>query len=53
MPTEFQNVIDLTLAKINSVFVYIDDNLIVTRGTKQDHKKKMREYMTVLDEIYN
>ena len=37
MPTEIQKVMDLTLANINSVFVYIDDILIVTKGTKHDH----------------
>ena len=37
MPTEFQKLMDLTLANINSVFLYIDDILIVTKGTKQEH----------------
>ena len=50
MPTEFQKVMDLTLANINSVFVYIDDILIVTKGTKQDHINKVREFMKILDE---
>ena len=39
MTTEFQKLIDLTLANINSVFVYIDDILFVTEGTKQEHKQ--------------
>ena len=50
MPTEFQKVIDLTLANTNSVFVYIDDILIVTKGTKHDHINKVREVMKKLDE---
>ena len=41
---------DLTLANINSVFVYIDDSLIVTKGTKHDHANKVREVMKILDE---
>ena len=50
MPTEFQKLMALTLANVNSVFVYIDDVLIVTKGTKQDHLKKVREVMQILDE---
>ena len=50
MSTEFQKVMDLTLANINSVFVYIDDILIVTKGTKQEHINKVREVMKSLDE---
>ena len=50
MPTEFQKLMDLTLANINSVFVYIDDILIVTKGTKQEHVNKVREIMKVLDD---
>ena len=41
---------DLTLVNINSVFVYIDDMLIVTKGTKSEHLNKVREVMKVLDE---
>ena len=50
MPTEFQKLMDLTLANVNSVFVYIDDILIVTKGTKQEHLNKVREVMKILDE---
>ena len=50
MPTEFQKLMDLTLANINSVFVYIDDNLIVTKGTKQQHMNKVREVLKILDD---
>ena len=41
---------DLTLANINSVFVYIDDILLVTKGTKQENLEKVREKMRILDE---
>ena len=50
MPTEFQKLMDLTLANIISVFVYIDDILIVTKGTKQQHVNKVREVMRILDD---
>ena len=50
MPIEFQNLMDLTLANINSVFVYKDDILIVTKGTKQEHVNKVKEVMRVLDD---
>ena len=49
MPTEFQKIMDLTLANINSVFVYKDDILIVSKGTKQEHVNKVKEVMKVLD----
>ena len=49
MPTEFQKLMDLTLANINSVFVYMDI-LIVTKGTKQEHVNKVREVLKILDE---
>ena len=50
MPTEFQKLIDLTLANINSVFVYIDDILSVPKGTKQQHVNKVKEVLRILDE---
>ena len=49
MPIEFQKVMDLTLANINSVFVYIDDILIVTKGTKLEQINKVREVMKILE----
>ena len=50
MPTEFRNLMDLTLANTSSVFVYIDDILIVTKGTTQEHVYKVREVLRILDE---
>ena len=41
---------DLTLANVNSVFVYIDDILIVTKETKQEHLAKVSEVMKILEE---
>ena len=40
MPTNIQKLMDLTLANLNSVFVYIDHLLIVTKGTNQKPLKK-------------
>ena len=37
-------------ANVNSVVAYIDDILIVTKGTKQDHLNKVRAVMKILDE---
>ena len=50
MPTEFQKVMDLLLAKFREVFVFIDDILIVTKGNKAEHLNKVREILKVLDE---
>ena len=50
MPTEFQKVMDVLFAKFREVFVFIDDILIVTKGTKQDHSNKVREILKVHDE---
>ena len=41
---------DITLANVNSVFVYIDDILIVMKGTKHEHLNKVREVMKILEE---
>ena len=50
MPTEFQKVMDILLAKFRDVFVFIDDILIVTKGTKSDHLDKVREILKTLDD---
>ena len=50
MPTEFQKLMDLAIVNINSVFVYIDNILIVTKGTKTEHLNKVRGVIKVLDE---
>ena len=50
MPTEFQKLMDLISANINSVIVCIDDISIVTKGTKKEHLEKVREVIKTLDE---
>ena len=49
MPTEFQKVMDMLLAKFREVFVFIDDILIVTKGTKSEHLDKVREILKTFD----
>ena len=49
MPTDFQKVMDILLAKFREVFVFIDDILIVTKGTKNQHLDKVREILKTLD----
>ena len=50
MPTEFQKVLEVLLAKSREVFVFFDDNLIVSKATKQDHLNEVREILEVLDD---
>ena len=40
MPTDFQKVMYVLLARFREVFVFIDDILIVTKGTKQGQLDK-------------
>ena len=49
-PTEFQKVMDILLTKFREVFVLIDDILIVTKGTKDEHLDKLREILKSLDQ---
>ena len=48
MPTEFQRTMEDNLIILQNVF-FIDDILIVTKGTKEDHEKKVREVFQNLD----
>ena len=49
MPTEFQKVMDNLLAYFSEVFVFIDNYLIVTKGTKKEHLDKTWEILKPLD----
>ena len=49
MPTEFQKVMHILLAKFRQVFVLIDDVSIVTKGTKDELLDKLREILKTLD----
>ena len=50
MPTEFLKIMDLTLAVITNTFPFIDDILIVTHGTEEEHIKKVKEVLKRLDD---
>ena len=41
---------DILLAKFRDVFKFIDDVLIVTKGTKSEHLDKVREILKTLDD---
>ena len=49
MPTEFQKVMDNLSPRFREVFVFIDDILIVTKGTKNEHMAKVRKILKTLD----
>ena len=49
MPKVFQRVMDNILARFREVFVFIDDILIVTKGTKLEHMTKQQKKRKVLD----
>ena len=49
MPPEFQRIMDELLACIQNVFIFIDDILIVTKGSRDEHEKKVREVFSILD----
>ena len=44
MPTEFQRIMEEILNNIANVYNLIDDILIVTKGTKEEHEEKVREF---------
>ena len=49
MSTEFQRIMEDILINITNVFVFIDDILIVTKGTKEEHEEKVWEVFRKLD----
>ena len=48
-PTEFQKIMGNLLVRFREVFVFNDDILIVTKGTKNEHMTKVRKIFKVLD----
>ena len=50
MPPEFQKIMDKLLHNTRNTLGFIDDKLIVTKGTKQQHMEKVEEVLTILDE---
>ena len=51
MPTEFQRIMDMILQKIRNVFAFIDDIMLVTKGSKEEHMEKLTKtkVLAVLD----
>ena len=49
MPLKFQKIIDKLLHKTQSTFAFIDDILIVTKGTKEQHMDEIEEVLKTLE----
>ena len=49
MPAEFQKAIDLTLNNEKDTFVFLDDILIISHGTKEQHIDKLTKGLDKLD----
>ena len=50
MPPEFQKIMNQLLHKIQNTFAFIDDIIVVTKGTYEQHMAKVEEVMKTLDE---
>ena len=50
MPATFQKTIDKTLHDIKSKFAYLDDILIITKGTIEEHVKELDKIMQRLND---
>ena len=50
MPATFQKTIDRTLHDINSKFAYLDDILIITKGTLDEHENEIDKILYRLNE---
>ena len=44
MPAEFQKAIDLTLTNCTNTYAYLDDIMIVTKGTTELHQQKIKAF---------
>ena len=49
MPTEFQKAMDAELANIPNTYVFLDDILVVTMGSKENHYKVVKTVLTKLN----
>ena len=49
MPTEFQKAMDKELANLQNTYVFLDDILIVTKGTKEKHFEAVKQVLKRLD----
>ena len=50
MPAEFQKAIDLTLTNCTNTYAYLDDILIITKGSIEKHKETLEKVLHRLDE---
>ena len=50
MPPEFQKIMDKILHNVQNTFTFIDDILVVTKGSKEEHIKQVKKAMKILDE---
>ena len=50
LPVEFQKAIDLTLTNCTNTYAYLDDILIVMRGSTELHQQKLKAVLDRLDE---
>ena len=50
MPTDFQKAIDLTLTNCKNTYTYIDDILIITKGSIEKHKETLEKSLRKLGE---
>merc|ERR1711894_213141 len=49
MPAEFQKAIDCTLTGLKNTFCFLDDILIASRGTKEEHLKLVEACLNKLE----
>ena len=49
MPAKIQKAIDLTLRNCSYIYAYLDDILILTKGSIDIHKQKLQTFLQKLD----
>ena len=50
MPAAFQKVMDYILVEIQKTHCFLDDIILVNRGSKKEHLKLVYKYLKTLDE---
>ena len=50
MPPKFQRAIQLTLTNCKITYAYLDDILVVTKGSTNVHRNTLRKFLQKLDE---
>ena len=49
MPATFQKIMYFTLANINSAHVFLDDIIIITKGSLTNHETELNKVLAQLD----